>query len=198
MKLKEALEQSGTNIGLRSSIGTSNEDVTIPKNKRRKLIVMDFDDTLMKTDSKVKIKKSNGETMVVTPATWSTYDPDPNDITDFSEFDKLINPRPIKWTMDILRKSKEKGGKRKTVILTARSVWKPIKDYLRKKLGTDVFVINLGTGSPQAKSDYIEKEIKRGYNDVEFFEDSIKNIRAVDSLKKKYPNVKIRTHLVKS
>jgi len=167
-----------------------------PKN-RKKLIAIDFDDTLVKTDSKVKIHTHDGRTIVVTPSSWARYEPHPKDKTDFSEFDKIINPRPIKWTMNILKRSKLSGSKRKTVILTARAVWKPIKDYLRKMLGVDVYVVNLGSGSPQAKADYIEKHIKKGYNEVEFFDDVSKNIRAVDQLKNQYPSVLIRTHLIK-
>ena len=39
----------------------------------------------------------------------------------------------------------------------------------------------------------IENEIKKGYTTIYFMDDSIKNIRAVDALKRKYPNIKLIT-----
>ena len=39
----------------------------------------------------------------------------------------------------------------------------------------------------------IEKHIKKGYTDIAFMDDSKKNIDAVNRLKSKYPNVRIKT-----
>ena len=55
----------------------------------------------------------------------------------------------------------------------------------------DVYVVGLGDANPQKKADYIEKEIKKGYNDIVFIDDSIKNVKAVSELKEKYPMVKL-------
>jgi hypothetical protein len=60
-----------------------------------------------------------------------------------------------------------------------------------------VYVVALGSNNPKDKSDWIEKHIKNGYTDIAFMDDSSKNIKAVDKLKSKYPNVRIKTHLVK-
>ena len=58
--------------------------------------------------------------------------------------------------------------------------------------GLEVYVIALGDANPQKKADYIEKEIKRGYNDIVFIDDSIKNVNAVSKLKEKYPEVQLQ------
>ena len=47
----------------------------------------------------------------------------------------------------------------------------------------------------EKKADYIENEIKKGYSTIYFMDDSPKNIRAVDALKRKYPKVKLITKL---
>ena len=58
-------------------------------------------------------------------------------------------------------------------------------------------LIALGFFNILLKSDWIEKHIKKGYTDIFFIDDSSKNIRAVDMLKRKYPNTRIVTKLAK-
>ena len=73
-----------------------------------------------------------------------------------------------------------------------------IKKYLKDNYKIDPYVIRLGSSNPQDKADWIEKQIKKGYNDIEFIDDSYKNIEVVEKLRKKYPNIRIKTELVKS
>ena len=107
----------------------------------------------------------------------------------------LRNPRIIKKNVDILKKQLSKVG-RKVTILTARAVGFPVKHFF-KTLGIDVYVVAVGSADPKAKADWIEDHIKKGYNPIYFIDDSPKNIKAVDGLKKKYPRVKIKTYLMK-
>ena len=53
---------------------------------------------------------------------------------------------------------------------------------------------------PEKKNrlEFIEDEIKKGYSPIYFMDDSKKNIDAVNKLKKKYPEVKLVTKLVKA
>jgi hypothetical protein len=60
-----------------------------------------------------------------------------------------------------------------------------------------VYVVALGSNNPKDKSDWIEMHIKKVYTDIAFMDDSSKNIKAVDTLKSKYPDVRIKTHLVR-
>ena len=63
--------------------------------------------------------------------------------------------------------------------------------YLKSQGIRNVRVNAIGTGKPEAKADYIEKLIKNGYDYIEFFDDSPKNVEAVRKLQPKYPEVKI-------
>jgi hypothetical protein len=48
------------------------------------------------------------------------------------------------------------------------------------------------------KAAWIADKIEQGYDDVAFFDDSEKNVAAVRSLKRSYPNVKLDVRHVKS
>ena len=67
----------------------------------------------------------------------------------------------------------------------------PVKRYLKKTFNLDIYVVAVGTADPMKKADYIEKEINKGYTDIVFIDDSIKNVKAVETLKSKYPNIKL-------
>ena len=79
----------------------------------------------------------------------------------------------------------------KTTILTARMLAYPVKRYLKNNFNLDIYVVALGDSNPQKKADYIEKEIKRGYTDIVFIDDSYKNVAAVTKLKDKYPSIQL-------
>ena len=55
----------------------------------------------------------------------------------------------------------------------------------------------MGSSDPQDKANWIEDKIKKGYNDVFFIDDSHKNVKAVEALKDKYPNIKMSVKHVK-
>ena len=59
-----------------------------------------------------------------------------------------------------------------------------------KTLGVKVKVITLGSGDPWDKRDWIGRQIEKNkFDDVEFFDDSRKNIKAIEMLRDKYPNI---------
>ena len=93
-------------------------------------------------------------------------------------------------------KKQLKTAGRKVTILTARRLKAPINHFF-KTIGINPYVVPLGSNDPQKKADWIEAEILKGYDPIYFMDDSRKNIRAVNKLKKKYPDVKIVTSLVK-
>jgi len=163
----------------------------------KKLRIFDFDDTLVKSNSKIYLQNKNGDIKTLTPAEYAIYEPKPDDKFDFSEFSKVIEPQEIKGITKVLRRFAKSEGQRKIVILTARSAYKPVKDYLTDIGLPGIYVIALADGDPQKKADWIENKIKAGYNDIYFVDDSHKNVQAVLSLKKKYPNIKMRVQHVK-
>jgi len=165
--------------------------------ERGMLSIFDFDDTLVTSDSWVYVKRPDGTEMQLDAAEFAVYTPKKGETFDFRDFDrKLRNPKLIKRNVDLLRKQLSKGG-RKVTILTARRLGAPINHFF-KTIGIRPYIIPLGDADPQKKADYIEAEIKKGYSPIYFMDDSKKNIDAVNKLKKKYPEVKLVTKLVKA
>ncbi len=161
----------------------------------KKLRIFDFDDTLVKTKSHIYIKHKDGKESKLTPGEYAIYEPKEGDKFDFSDFEKVKQPQEIKGVTRLLKNIVRVGGS-EIVILTARSAYKPIKDYL-SDIGLDkLFVVALADSDPQKKADWIENKIKNGVTDVFFIDDSHKNVSAVQSLAKKYPNVSLKVRHV--
>ena len=157
----------------------------------KKLRIFDFDDTLIKVNSSIHVK-NNEKKFVLTPAEFAVYNPKKGDVFNFKEFDAIIKTfAPIQTNLKLLKQSAE-SPTTKTTILTARLLGYPVKYFLKKNFGLDIYVIALGSSDPQKKANYIEKEIKKGYNDIVFIDDSHKNVQAVEALKLQYPNVNLK------
>ena len=157
-----------------------------------------MDDTLITTDSKIYVTHSDGKKSVLTPGQYAVYNDKPGDVFDFSDFEKLVNPKLISWTFDIFRKvASTKGPDRKTAILTARGHPGPIKKFFGDMGFKDIEVIALSSSNPADKAKWIESQIVNGFDDILFLDDSIKNVNAVKELKKKYPHVKLNVTHVK-
>lgn len=170
-----------------------------PKNRKsftRKLRVFDFDDTLVKTGSMVHVTNTSGDKFDLSPGEYAVYSPQPGDQFDYSDFDKLIDPQVIVWTAKILRNISAKGGE--VVILTARGRPEPVQEFLKKANLPPLTVVALGDANPQKKADYIRRRIEADdLQHVEFFDDSYKNIVAVEGLKSTFPDVDIITRHIK-
>ena len=170
--------------------------------ERKVLSVFDFDDTIALTDSWIYVLKNGKEIKKLDPAQFAVYKPRPGETFDFRDFDKkLRNPRLIKQNAELLVKQLDKArrsarGTRKVTILTARRLGAPITSFFRS-IGIDVYVVPLGSANPKDKADWIEKQIRKGYDTVYFMDDSNKNIQAVDNMLTRYPKVNSITKLIK-
>lgn len=161
----------------------------------RVLRVFDFDDTLAKSVSYIYVKHKDGTETKMDPAEYAKYEPRPGDEYDFRDFNRILNkPQVIKKNVNLLKKMLSSGDK-KVTILTARALGFPVKYWFKKELGLNVYVVPLGNADPKAKADWIEKHIEKGYTDIAFMDDSIKNVKAVQRLQQKYPNVTIKSVL---
>ena len=171
------------------------------------------------TDAEVIVTRADGSEFRLSPAEYAVYEPIPelnpatgeyintnDEVFDFQEFNELINPRQIQQVARIMQKvvdaEMRDGAGRKIAILTARAdaaandIMSFIEDVLHID-GSMFEMITLGTSDPYAKKAWIEDQInKLGMNDVLFFDDSPKNIAAVDELKAEYPEVNVITRLV--
>jgi hypothetical protein len=163
----------------------------------KKLRVFDFDDTLVKTKSHIYITHGDGKKSKLTPGEYAVYEPKDGDNYDFSDFEQVKQPQEIKGVTKLLKTVARAEGERKVVILTARAAYKPVKDYLQDIGLEGIYVVALASNDPQDKADWIEDKIKAGYKDVFFIDDSHKNITAVNKLKDKYPDIKMKVSHVK-
>jgi len=162
----------------------------------KKLRVFDFDDTLVKSNSKVYVN-NNGAKTTLTPGQFAVYKPKTGDDFDFSDFDKVIEPKKIKAMFRVFKNIYKASGSRRLTVLTARAAYKPVRRFLKDVGYSDVYVVALGDANPKKKSDWVDSQIKRGYNDILFLDDSPKNVSAVKKLKQKYPNIKMDARVVK-
>jgi len=169
--------------------------------ERKVLSVFDFDDTIAKSDAWVYVLRNGRTIKKLNSAEFAVYRPRPYETFDFKDFDKkLQNPRLIKRNADLLKRQLDKArrasrGTRKVTILTARKLGTPITSFL-KTMGIDAYVVPLGNTNPQLKADWIEQQIKKGYDTIYFMDDSNKNITAVDKMLKRYPHVDSITKLI--
>jgi hypothetical protein len=187
MKVEFGKVYSGLNVFAFNSLSEAKSD---------KLRVFDFDDTLVQTNSHIYITHKNGKKSKLTPGEYAVYEPKKGDQFDFSDFDKVNQPQEIKGVTRLLKNIVRVGGS-EIVILTARGAYMPIKRYLDDIGLTGIYVVALADANPQKKADWIEDKIKNGVTDVFFIDDSHKNISAVQSLSKKYPNISLKVRHVK-
>lgn len=162
------------------------------------LFVSDFDDTIARTDAKVIVIR-DGKRFILTPEEYAVYEEQPNDTFDFSEFDKLINPRPITRFVNLLKKAIEGKRAEKVVVLTARGHTGPVAEFLKMNgITAGVTIAALGSADPEKKANYIRKHIQQqGFTRVAFIDDSPKNVEAVKRLRAEFPEVKMLVHQAK-
>lgn len=159
------------------------------------LRVFDFDDTLATTVSYIYVKHKDGTKTTLSPEEYAKYDEKPGDEYDFSDFNRMLNkPRVIKKNFKLLQRML-KNPTKKVTILTARKLGFPIRKFFKDEYGLDVYPVTLASNDPMDKARWIEKHIKKGYTDIAFMDDSIKNVKAVQSLQSKYPEVRIKSVL---
>jgi len=160
-----------------------------------KLCIFDFDDTLATTDAKIKITNKK---LVFSTKEFADYHPTVEDVLDLSDFEngKLINPQPTNFLITEFKSIID--GNTDVMILTARPDTGGIKEFLSAWVDPSHLIIVGGrrgaTGKELAdlKKNAILERIDK-YENILFFDDSITNIKAVDSIN----NPKIKTRLVK-
>lgn len=158
----------------------------------RKLRVFDFDDTLVKTSSRIRVKKPDGNVITMSSHEYALYVADQGDEFDFSDFNYVVEPKPLVFATHILKAMQEKEGDRLITILTARATASAsnIKKYLCDIGLCNVDVVALQSSDPFDKAKWIASQVERGYDDVTFIDDSRKNIDAVATLKRNVPGLR--------
>ena len=131
----------------------------------KKLRVFDFDDTLVKSNSKVYVI-NKGKKKTLTPGQFAIYNKRAGDEFDFSDFDKVIEPKQIKSMFKVFNNIYKASGNRRLTILTARAAYKPVRKFLKDVGFSNVYVVALGDSNPQKKADWIQSQIQKGYNTI--------------------------------
>ena len=122
------------------------------KNKETKLRVFDFDDTLVSTNSVVRIKNGDATTEM-SPREFAVYNEREGDVMDFSDFDKVKGPK-VKSMMYVFKRRVEANKGRGVVVLTARDpkAKRSISGYLRGVIGDyamrNLEIVTLGSSDP--------------------------------------------------
>lgn len=148
---------------------------------KKKLRVFDFDETLAVSEGSISIKKADGEKITINSVTFTHYTAQPGDEFDFSDFNDLNHPRIIKKNWERFRAAVADAGS-DVAILTARpkGVESSINKFLASHGIEGVRVAALQSSNPFDKARWIDTAIEKGgYEDVEFVDDSRRNVAAV-------------------
>ena len=96
-----------------------------------------------------------------------------------------METKELKKITNVFRRIVKSSGGDGVYILTARSAYKPIRQYL-KDIGINmskIYVTALASNNPKDKADWIEDKIdNEGYEDVYFADDSKKNVDATKKM----------------
>lgn len=168
------------------------------------LYAFDLDDTLITSKSLVIIRNNiTGKTRKLNAAEYAIYKPKLGDKVDFSQFDNLKDPEIIKKNFELFSKILKKTTQlknSKTIILTARTpkVKNDVYSLLKSKSLPTLKIHAVESSDPMAKVNVIQQYIDSGYDRVRFYDDSPKNVQAVNMMKKLNPSVDIATKLIAS
>ncbi len=145
------------------------------------LHIFDFDDTLVRSDSMIRITHPAGGKEELSSEEYATYVPTGDEIFDFSDFDSYpANPRIIDEVFAELRAAVALDGPESVVILTARSNPAPVRQFLNDNDIRGVHVEAVGTPNPMDKATYVlDRVMNEDFDEVRVFEDNVKNIRTI-------------------
>jgi hypothetical protein len=148
------------------------------------LHIFDFDDTLVRSDSLIRITHSDGSREDLTSEEYAKYREQPGDQFDFSDFDAYPqNPRIVEEVFAELRASIALDGPQSVVILTARSNPTPVRQFLKDNNIPEIEIHATGDSNSMAKARYVLNRLKsEDFDEVRVFEDNAKNIRTIQKV----------------
>lgn len=163
------------------------------------LRVFDFDDTLASTAGAPWVVTESGEERRLSPRAEKTYKLQPGEKYDWREFLTYLKDPvvPVQKNIDILKRIID-SGQGDVIVLTARGDGAAVKKYLRDEHNIDIEVFPIGSGDiAQEKKWVIETLIREnGYTNVQFWDDSASNVRAMNQLKDENPELNIQVYKV--
>tara|TARA_Y100001937_G_scaffold126011_1_gene194199 strand:+ start:183 stop:746 length:564 start_codon:yes stop_codon:yes gene_type:complete len=145
------------------------------------LYIFDFDDTLIDSESEIRVTHKDGTTTAMSSEEYAKYDTAEGDVYDFSDFDAYPkNAEVIEPVFAELKSAIALSGTNNVVILTARSNPTPVRLFLKNNNVPDIAIEAVGSSDPKSKALYILQRIKAdNHNEVVVFEDNARNIRTI-------------------
>lgn len=168
-----------------------------------KVLVFDIDDTLIKSDAKVYVRKDGKVVRELNSEEYNFYKLQPGESYSYEEFGdiKKMLSAEIKPYFNTMKREYGKGVH--ISILTARANKNMIHDFFIKKANIDIHPnLIFTTGDDNSNCTISEKKAKciktlvnYGYKTLIFFDDNIDNLKEVKSMGEKL-NVKV--HIIKA
>ena len=148
------------------------------------LHIFDFDDTLVRSDSLIRITHADGSVEELDSEEYAEYDEQPGDQFDFSDFDNYPpNATIIEEVFAELRAAMALDGPQSVVILTARSNPDPVKQFLDDNNIKGIEIKATGSSSSMEKARYVLDRLKNeDFDEVRVFEDNVSNIRTIQKV----------------
>jgi len=171
-------------------------------NETQGISVLDFDDTLATTKSKVIVTKPDGDQFKLNAEEFAAQGStllEEGHKFDFSEFNQVVEGEIAPLFNKALKLAK-KFGTDNMYILTARApeAQVAIKQFLDAN-GLNIpaeNIVGLGRSEASAKAEWIAGKIGEGFNDFYFADDAIQNVRAVENMLSR-SNVKAKVQQAK-
>ena len=158
-----------------------------PNAEEKGISVIDFDDTLAITDSKVKVTTAT-ETFELTPAEFAEQHAELTDVGakfDFSQFNTVKKGKKGPF-FNKAKALKDKFGNNDIYILTARpQAAAPAIQAFLEGVGLDIKlenIVGLENGTAEAKATWILEKAADGYNNFLFADDQLANVKAVKNV----------------
>ena len=148
------------------------------------LYIFDFDDTIANTNSHVRVIKKNGAVDRLDSRQFASYRPEPGDELDFTEFTEASGTL-IDDTVDELENAITEHGVGNVYIVTARSVARPVEQFLHS-MGVSVPEV-VATAGSEGKATWLTKQLElNNYTSVYVYEDCRKNITMLRDIVEAY------------
>jgi hypothetical protein len=173
------------------------------KPKPKKVAIFDLDDTLIFSEAKIKIydSESNNVLVSLTPSQFNYHVKGHGQYMSFDDFEceKILgNSKINRRLFSSLKGYIERGVE--TSIVTARGNKKIVVDFFKSKGVNIKSSMIYAIHDPQTpfhgsiserKKQAIQKIIKKGYNDIIFYDDNLENLRAAEELRSDSVKIKI-------